>query len=224
MSSEHHGGWRVAAGAVALGLLLCGCGARHLGTSPPWVPDAEGWEVREVDPGEPLSWVIYARDSPVADVKEFRIVGLVDAEPEVAMGAVRRRILDEQYQPEGLQRQILVSSESEIVVYGLFPLPFPIRDREATERMVFSHDPSTGEHRMDAAEVETDEDPPEGVLKIPVVRNSFVIEPLGPGRSVVTNDSVHDLGGRFPNWVIYGPVRRQLVEDLHLVRTLSAEP
>ncbi|MFT5681112.1 MAG: hypothetical protein ACI8RZ_002018 [Myxococcota bacterium] len=209
--------------AASVALLFCSCASRRpVESSPVWAPTAAaGWEVRDIDTSESPSWVVYERDAHVADVKAFRLVGIVDAEPDVVMRAVRERLLDARYMPKGLQWQVLQSSESEIVVYGLMPAPFPMRDREATEHMVFSHDPSTGVHRMDSREVDTEEPVPRGALRIPVSRNTFVIAPHGEGQSVVTNDSVHDLGGGFPNWAIYGPVRKQLVEDLHIVQDLS---
>jgi len=209
--------------AAGFVLLLCSCASRKpVQGSPVWAPAAAGWEVRDVDASESPSWVVYERDADVADVKALRLVGIVDAEPDVAIRAVRERLLDAQYLPKGLQWQVLQSSESEIIVYGLMPAPFPMRDREATEQMVFSHEPSTGVHRMDSRELDTDEEVPRGALRIPVSRNTFVIAPLGDGQSLVTNDSVHDLGGGFPNWAIYGQVEKQLVKDLQIVRDLSA--
>lgn len=201
-------------------LSLVGCAA-NLGPLPTWAPqENEGGQAQEVEAADEPTWVLYERDSELADVKEFRIVGLTDAAPPVAMDAVRERLLDPQYLPNGLEREILLETEDEIIVYGLMPAPFPVRDREATEQMLFSSDPETGVYRMDGREIDTDEPSPRGVLRIPLARNIVVLEPFDGG-SVLTNDSVHDIGGNFPNWTTYGPVRKQLVEDLYIVRELS---
>ncbi|MFT5584753.1 MAG: hypothetical protein ACI9VR_002339 [Cognaticolwellia sp.] len=202
-------------------ILLGSCAASKPGVQPSWLPDSTGWEIRKVHAGEPLDWVIYERDALVADVKEFRIVGVVDAPPKDVVRALRFRLLDDQYIPEGVQREILTESKTEIVIYGLMSLPFPLNDREATERTTFSHDPVTGVFRVDIREVDPGDEPAGGVLRIPVVRNVFVIAPTGSGKSVVTNDSVHDIGGHFPNRLIYSPVCDQLILDLLTLRELS---
>ena len=37
-------------------------------------------------------------------------------------------------------------------------------------------------------------------------------------------DTVHDLGGHFPNWAIYGGVANHLVNDLAALGELTAPP
>ena len=203
-------------------LLLSACAGPKAPTQAAWVPDATGWTLRDVDHADPPLWVLYERDALEADVKEFRIVGVVDAEPDVAMRALRYRLLDEQYIPEGLQRRILEESASTVVLYGRTPLPFPFRDREATEHLSFTHDPDAGVFRVDAKAIDPGGEPPRGVLRVPVIENSWTLAPTGSGQSVFTTDTVHDIGGAFPNSLIYGPICDQLVEDLHTVRELAA--
>ena len=205
-------------GSVAV--LLSGC-ARNLESLPDWAPGAEdGWEIREVEREDVPSWVLYERDSSLADVKEFRIIGTVDAQPQVVMDAARERLLDDQYLPEGLEREILVETDEEIIFYGLMPTPLTMRDREVTEHLVFSDDPVSGVYRMDGREIDSDVPSAQGVLRIPLARNSVVVEPMDE-LSLLTNVSVHDIGGAFPNWVTYKPTRKQLIEDLDIVRDLS---
>lgn len=166
-------------------------------------------------------WVLYERAARRANVKEFRVVGVVDAKPEAAARALRRRLLDEQYVPDGLHRRVLKESESEVVLYGRTSLPFPFRDREATERYRFTHDPDTGVFRVDARAIDPGGTPPRGVVRVPVIENSWVLAPLGSNQSVFTTDTVHDIGGAFPNALIYGVICDQLVEDLQTIRKLA---
>lgn len=154
-------------------------------------------------------------------MKEFRLVGVVDADPEDAAGALRYRLLDEQYVPDGLHRQVLKESESEVVLYGRTSLPFPFRDREATERYRFTHDAQTRVFRVDARAIDPGGKPPRGVVRVPVIENSWVLAPSGSGQSVFTTDTVHDIGGAFPNALIYGVICDQLVEDLHTIGELA---
>ncbi|MEM6930135.1 MAG: hypothetical protein AAF602_24560, partial [Myxococcota bacterium] len=95
-----------------LPLLLVGC-AVHAAPQTSWLPDATGWTVRDADDGEPPRWVAYERDAQAAPVKEIRVVGVVDATPAATMRALRTRLLDPQYVPEGLDWRILEQSETE---------------------------------------------------------------------------------------------------------------
>lgn len=206
--------------AAAAVMFLGGC-TRNLQALPEWAPTHEdGWELHQVENEDPPSWALYERDSALADVKEFRIIGTVQAQPQVVMEATRERLLDDTYLPDGLERDVLVETEEEIIFYGLMPTPLTMRDREVTERLVFSTDPATGVYRMDGQEIDADVPSAPGVLRIPLARNTVVVEPIDD-YSLLTNDSVHDIGGSFPNWVTYKPTRKQLIEDLHLVRELS---
>lgn len=210
---------------LAAGLLCLTSACAGPRALPPlqWLPPSDGWAVRDVDERQPPRWVVYERDALVADVKEFRIVGLVDAKPEVVARALRYRLLDEQYLPEGMQQwEILRESETEVDIYGRTGMPFPFNDREVTERLRFTHDARTGVHTVEAKDIDPGVDPAPGVLRIPVVQNRFEIAPAGGHRSVVTIDTVHDIGGNFPNWVIYRPVCKQLVKDIALLNELSA--
>ncbi len=103
--------WMALLWVVGFALSVSACAQPKSPTQIAWLPDATGWNLRDFDDTEPPQWVLCERDALIADVKEFRIVGVVDAEPEVAVGALRYRLLDEQYVPEGLQRRTLKESE-----------------------------------------------------------------------------------------------------------------
>jgi|GEM_PF-4520757 len=207
--------------AVGLAIALGGCGGPKAPPSASWMPDSSGWVFREAEASDSPRWVLYERDALVADVKEFRIVGVLDAEPAVAMEALRYRLLAEEYVPDMLQRRILTNTESEVEVYGLVELPFPMRDREATERMEFTHDPTTGVFRVDATLIDPGTEPPPGVVRAPVIQNSWTLAPTGTGSSVFTVDTVHDMGGTMLNVAIYGAICDGLVDDLFIINDLA---
>lgn len=207
--------------AAAVALLLGGCAHRHAEPTLDWLPDATGWTVRDVDPDESPTWVAYDRDAHGADVKEIRIVGLVDAAPQVTMKALRHRLVAQEYMPKGMTSEVLQASDDELLTYSLAPLPWPFRDRDVTERMVFTDNADAGVFRVDVSAVDTDREVPRGVVRVPVVRNSFVVTPTESGTSVLTSSSVHDMGGAFPNRVIYGPVSDGMVDLLVTVREIA---
>ncbi len=205
-------------GAVVL--LLGGCSSQ----APPqakWLPDDAGWTLRDVDEHKPATWVSYDRVAPGTDIKEIRVVGLVHAPPKTAMRALRQRLLDESYQPDNVEAKVLHETELRILTYALAKLPWPFKNREITEQMDFTEDVESGALRIDVRNVETEGDVPRGVLRVPLVRNRFVVASDEKGGSIVTMDSIHDLGGSFPNWVVYGPIRKGMVDVLFEVREIS---
>ncbi len=208
--------------AAGCALLASACAGPGTISKTDWLPDFTGWHVRDVDDHVPMRWVLYQRDAAMADVKELRIVGVVEAEPAAVARALRQRLLDDTTLPEGAERRLLRESESEVEFYGFNALPFPFDDREVNERLRFAHDASTGVHTVHVKDFDPGDAPKPGVLRIPVVQNRFVIAPVGAGRSVVTMDTVHDLGGYFPNWAIYGPIADYLVQELNALNELTA--
>lgn len=204
---------------LAAALLLGGCALR-MAPDLDWLPDSADWKMRDIDEAEPPTWVAYQREALIADVQEIRVVGLVDATPEVTMRALRHRMLHPSFMPDGMDLEILVDTEEEVVTYGLASMPWPFRDREVTERLAFSHDPTTDVYTILVESFDTDEEVPRGVVRVPVVRNSYVVAPTDGG-SVLTTDSVHDMGGAFPNGLIYGPVRNGMIDVLLELRELA---
>ena len=160
-------------------VMLLGACAAPSAPALDWLPDDGGWVVRDVDDGEPPGWVLYERDAAEADVKELRIVGIIDAEPERAAQALRERLVDERS--------------------------------------------DTGVHRVDARTFDPGGEPPRGVVRVPFIRNTWVLAPTGSGQSVFTVDTIHDIGNGLLNAVIHGPICDQLVEDLQTIRALVSE-
>lgn len=204
-------------------LLFSACASPPAVPKADWLTDSVGWEVRDVDASEAPRWVLYERDASVANVKELRIVGVVDAQPEAVARELRHRLLDDTTLPKGVKRTLLRQSQTEVEYYGFNAMPFPFEDREVYERLRFTHDAGTGVHTVNVRNFEPGDPAKPGVLRIPVVQNTFVVAPAGAGKSVVTMDTVHDLGGHFPNWAIYGPVSNHLVNELAALNKLTVK-
>lgn len=220
----HLPGLLLLAWTLSLTMLLSACAGAQAPHGTTWLPSSAGWSVVDVDEAEPPSWVIYERGALVAHVKEFRIVGLINADAELANRALRFRLVDEQYIPKGLMRRTIKESESEVVFYGLISVPFPFQDREVTERYRFSdHCKSSGLYQVHAREVDTAGLPPKGVVRVPLIRNSWTIQELENGQSRLTIDTVHDIGNGFLNVAIYCPIRKQLVDDLREVERIATQ-
>lgn len=213
-------------GRFAVGVLfltLAACAGSPVVPKTDWLPAEAGWSVRKVDDAKPPRWALFDREVPEAKVKAIRLVGVVVGPPELIALTFRERLLDDANLPEGTQRKILRQEEDEIDIYSTSDIPFPFRDREVTERFHFSSDAQKGHHRIEVRSIDPGVPPAEGMVRLPLVHNVFEIEAAGPGRSRVTMVSVHDMGGHFPNWLIYGPVGDFMVAELKAVEAAAAE-
>lgn len=206
---------------AAIATCLVGCATTRAPTDLHWLPPQPGWAVTDADEAEPATWVALDREAPGTRVKEIRVVGLVNADPETTMRALRHRLLAPEYVPEQMDVEILEESDREVLTYGLARMPWPMKDREVTERMRFSHDAKTGVFRVDVNSVDPQRETEQGVVRVDLVRSLFLVEPDGSGGSVLTASSVHDMGGAFPNRAVYAPVRKGMVDMLDEVRELS---
>ncbi len=132
---------------AGLAVLVSACAGPRTVAKTDWLPDSSGWTVRDVDETDPPRWVLYERQAELVDVKELRIVGGLDAKPDAVARALRNRLFDDALLPEGVHRNIVRRSESEIEYYGFNAMPFPFDDREVNERYSFHFDPGTGSIR-----------------------------------------------------------------------------
>lgn len=209
---------------ISLSIFTVSCASGRDEIKADWLPQEPGWDVRDWDENDPPDWVVYERDALIADVKELRFVALIDAPPNIAIAALWKRISDEARSNDDAERTVLSESDTEITVYGLASVPFPFNDREVTERIQLTHNESTGVFRIYGAEVPQDHEPPKGVVRLPIVRNSYTLTPTASGKSIFINDTVHDLGGNFPNWIIHSPVNNKLVEDVYKLKKATEQP
>ena len=197
---------------ITLGATACS-GPRAV-TGVAWLPDTAGWELREVDEQEPPRWVAYHRDVDHAPAKEIRVIGIVNGSPDVVAKIMRTRLLDDSKLPDGMQRKILSASDSTVEYWAMSDMPWPLNDREGHERLRFSQTSTTGARRIEAVSYVPDTPPTPGTVRVALVENQFDFIPTKDGRSVVDMKSLHDMGGNFPNWVIYGFVSDFMVEEL----------
>jgi hypothetical protein len=211
---------------ISLSIFMVSCASGRGEIKADWLLQEPGWDVRDWDDNDQPDWVIYERDALIADVKELRIVALIDAPPSVAVEALWNRISDEARSNDDAEITVISESDTEITFYALASMPFPFNDREVTERIQLTHNVSTGVFRVYGAEVPQAKEPPKGVVRMPFVRNSFTLTPTGTGKSIYINDTLHDLGGNFPNWIIHLPVSKKLVEDVYKLKkaTENANP
>lgn len=114
-----------------------------------------------------------------------------------------------------LSEHIEVTSETQMLVYTLNDLPWPVSDRDAIAQIQWSQDPQTLRVEMSAIVTPEGKPPRKGTIRIGYGVTGWSFTPLGNGKVAVESLAHLDPGGATPAWL----TNRLLVDAPH--QTLS---
>ena len=177
------------------------------------------WQLLKSD-GEVSSYEMYTRKVNGSPFKESKLKGILQASPKEAIAALRYRTeqWQEFYTKDQAFFKIIENSPHELLVYSVFKLPFPFRDRSMCERFLIEEDNITGTTKITWHQ-EWEKAPLEkGITRMPVAKGSWVFEPYGKHESLATYQVYTDPGGRLPGWMYNLTVRKGLRKELRISR------
>lgn len=191
------------------------------------VSDPEGWKFIKMDKGtNPPAWTIYSRKKAGSKFKEFKIIGNINVTPEKAIMALREKTENsEKYIKEKAGYiKILSSSEAEVLVYSVFNMPFPLKDRAMCERFLFFKNEETGVHKITWQE-DWQAAPPvkKNLVRMPVARGSWEFVPIGTDKSSATYIVHADPGGNIPAWMVNTTVSKGLPDELKAIEEIARQ-
>ncbi len=159
---------------------------------------------------------VYTGDVDGSKLKAVRAT----MEVEASLGEIVALVRDPQACPKWaelckLSEHIEVTSETEMLVYTLNDLPWPVSDRDAVAQIQWRQDPQT--LRVEMSAIVTPEGKPrrKGTIRIGYGVTGWSFTPLGNGRVAVESLAHLDPGGATPAWL----TNRLLVDAPH--QTLS---
>lgn len=195
--------------------------------APPWATAhnvaARGWTLEDHDTDEDTGWLVYGRDDPETGLRVFRIVGPVNARPQATAAALRTRLTDTSLVEPGQTRTVLATTEDSVLIHTHASMPLFFNERETTERYTFEHDSAADVINVRGVEADSEGPPARaGVVRLPVMKTWLTLRPLPIGRTIVTFDTVFDMGGSLPSFLVHAGAREQMVRELELVRELAA--
>lgn len=94
-----------------------------------------------------------------------------------------------------------VLSETELYVYTLNEMPWPIKDRDAISHVLWTQDAHTGAVAMHAAAVTGVIDESDDALRLIDAETSWTFIPQADGRTTVISEAHVDPGGPLPSWI-----------------------
>lgn len=141
-------------------------------------------------------------------------------EIEVSLGEIVALVRDPEACPDWaelckLSEHLEVTSETEMLVYTLNDLPWPVSDRDAVAQILWSQDPQTLKVEMSAKVTPEGKPRRKGTVRIGYGVTGWSFTPLGNGRVAVESLAHLDPGGATPAWL----TNRLLVDAPH--QTLS---
>lgn len=193
---------------VAVGVLLVGFSSPFV-----WAELFDiDWELRS----DKEDIQVYTGD---IDGSRFKAVK-ANMEMEASLGELVALIRDTEACPDWaelckLSEHVEVVSETEMSVYTLNDLPWPVSDRDAIAKILWSQNPQTLAVEMEA--IVTAEGKPlrKGTIRLEYGVTGWTFTPLGNGRIAVESSAHLDPGGATPAWL----TNRLLVDAPH--QTLS---
>lgn len=163
--------------------------------------------------GESDGIVGYTRPTPKSSIDEIKAVGIVNAPVAVVEAVIR----DIPSMPEYmfLCKEALpistpdMQSKGDVVYfYNVTDLPFPVSDRDALVKSVWSVDKATGTVYCHAEGIKTTYKQSKDIVRMPLSIITCILVPKGENKTEVIYQVLGDPGGELPSWLV-----RMLTKD-----------
>lgn len=167
-----------------------------------WAVD-EGWKKI----GESDGIVGYTRPTTKSSVDEIKAVGIVNA-PIAVVEAVMRDISSMPEYVYLCEEAFLINnpkmkSGGDVVhFYSLTDLPFPVSDRNAVIKSIWTIDKATGAVYCHAEGVKTTYKQSKDIVRMPLSILDCTLVPKGVNKTQVIYQILADPGGELPSWLV----------------------
>ena len=123
-----------------------------------------------------------------------------------------------------MKRSIEVSnlktiSDSEIITYNLGDAPWPVADRDNITRSVMSK-PKAGVVLITMTSLPDFIPEKKGIIRVPRTEGHWKFTDMGDGTIIVEQQSVADIGGSVPDWLVNSTIVEGPFDTLRDMRTL----
>ena len=157
--------------------------------------------------GEYRGIIGYTRPTTRSSVDEVKAVGIVDAPIAVVEAVIRDISAMPDYvflckEAFPINKPDMRSAGDIIYFYSLTDLPFPVKDRDAVAKAVFSIEKNTGTIYCHAEGVKTSYQQSEDVVRMPLSIIDCALIPRGANKTEVIYQVLGDPGGELPSFVV----------------------
>jgi hypothetical protein len=167
-----------------------------------WSAD-DGW--KKIGESEGIAG--YARPTTRSSIDEIMAVGIVEAPIAVVEAVMRDARMMPEYMFLCKEAEIIntteMKSEGDILyIYNLTDMPFPVSDRDAVVRNVWSIDKSTGIIYSRAETVKTTYRQNKNVIRMPLSIIKCTLIPESEHKTKVIYQALGDPGGTLPEFLV----------------------
>lgn len=157
--------------------------------------------------GESDGIVGYTRPTTKSSVDEIKAVGIVDAPVAVVEAVIRDISVMPEYAYLCKEAFMIntpeIKSEGDVIsFYSLTNLPFPVSDRDAVAKSIWTVDKATGTVYCHAEGVKTAYKQSKDVVRMPLSIIDCTLVPKGANKTQVIYQILADPGGELPSWLV----------------------
>ncbi len=179
--------------------------------------EAYEWkQIKKRPDGQFQNWEAYSKTVKNSRFKAFKIAGIIHATPKEAVEALLYRIIHWQkfYTEKEAYFDVLENDSNDLLVYSIFKLPFPFKDRSMCERFKIEKNTNSGVYKITWHQ-EWEKAPAEtGIVRMPIATGSWIFEPKSQNTSKATYEVYTDPGGSLPAWMYNFTVEKGLPKEL----------
>jgi hypothetical protein len=135
-------------------------------------------------------------------IKEYRATVYIKTTLAKAVDAYRDPVKRKKFMERSIEVYDLKEvSKDEIITYNLGNAPWPVLDRDNITRSIFSR-PKTNQVRISMVSLPDYIPHKYNIVRVPRAKGYWLFTDVGNGKVKVVQQSVADLGGSIPDWVI----------------------
>ena len=135
-------------------------------------------------------------------IKEYRATVFVKTSLNKAVDAYRDPVKRKEFMERSIEvANLKVLSKNEIITYNLGNAPWPVLDRDNITRSVFSK-PSENQIKITMTSLPNYINEKSNIVRVPRSKGYWLFSDLGNGKIKIVQQSVADLGGSVPDWVV----------------------
>ena len=135
-------------------------------------------------------------------IKEYRGTVYIKTTLEKAVDAYRNPIKRKSFMKRSIEvSNLKVVSKNEIITYNLGNAPWPVLDRDNITRSIFSK-PTSKSVKVTMTSLPDYIPKRDNIVRVPRTKGYWLFEDQGNGFIKVVQQSVADLGGSVPDWIV----------------------
>ncbi|MCH2020856.1 MAG: START domain-containing protein [Saprospiraceae bacterium] len=135
-------------------------------------------------------------------IKEYRATVFIKTSLKKAVEAYRDPVKRKKFMKRSIEvANLKVVSKNEIITYNLGNAPWPVLDRDNITHSLFSK-PSENQIKITMNSLPNYINEKSNIVRIPRSKGFWLFTDMGNGKIKVVQQSVADLGGSVPDWVV----------------------